>query len=388
MSSAHGAEAHADRSAAQPTALVRTERPAPPPPSPELSKAQAQHEKLLGQVKNKSLALSVAAEAFHQAEQQYARSVEHLQRAIGDVREEIKAEFEYFLSPEHGLSKKDRGKVRRLQAELFDDDDDGDEFRSGDGFGPFDDPFSEPDPDWQEAGAGANHANAKANNGQNQPRAQVGSAHKPSEPASLIRTLFRRLTAVLHPDKVQDDAERARRTAIMQELNSAYDRGDLAALLALEKLWLPGGVAGPVETEQGWIARLKRANTELRRQLRRLTAELKELHSRRPDIVPESRSRRSSRPPPPDPFLKHLEQVLQQARHLRDVAMAFRDRRLSTAKFIDAHYTRGHVETDADLLEGLLEDLLGDIQFEPPQGRVHRRPTKKTTKKSSTRKSR
>jgi hypothetical protein len=62
------------------------------------------------------------------------------------------------------------------------------------------------------------------------------------EPASIdrdeqkkIRQLFLRLADVFHPDKVSNDADREYHTEVMKELNQAYQAGDLAKLLAIEK---------------------------------------------------------------------------------------------------------------------------------------------------------
>jgi predicted nuclease with TOPRIM domain len=50
-----------------------------------------------------------------------------------------------------------------------------------------------------------------------------------------IRQIFLRLADVFHPDKTLDDADREYRTEVMKEVNQAYQSGDLARLLAIEK---------------------------------------------------------------------------------------------------------------------------------------------------------
>ncbi len=49
-----------------------------------------------------------------------------------------------------------------------------------------------------------------------------------------IREVFRKLASGLHPDRETDPAERARKTALMQRVNAAYERSDLLALLQLQ----------------------------------------------------------------------------------------------------------------------------------------------------------
>ena len=50
-----------------------------------------------------------------------------------------------------------------------------------------------------------------------------------------IRQVFLRLADNFHPDKVTDQVEKEYRTEVMKEINLAYQNGDLAKLLAIEK---------------------------------------------------------------------------------------------------------------------------------------------------------
>lgn len=49
-----------------------------------------------------------------------------------------------------------------------------------------------------------------------------------------IQEVFRKLVAVLHPDREPDEAERERKTKLMQRVNEAYQKKDLLQLLALQ----------------------------------------------------------------------------------------------------------------------------------------------------------
>ncbi|MEO1429703.1 MAG: J domain-containing protein [Cyanobacteria bacterium J06633_8] len=51
-----------------------------------------------------------------------------------------------------------------------------------------------------------------------------------------IRQTFLRLAEIFHPDKVTDSDIQMRHTEIMKEINKAYQEGDLARLLEIEKL--------------------------------------------------------------------------------------------------------------------------------------------------------
>jgi hypothetical protein len=49
-----------------------------------------------------------------------------------------------------------------------------------------------------------------------------------------LREVFRKLASALHPDRETDPGERAAKTALMQEVNQAYAKADLLALLELQ----------------------------------------------------------------------------------------------------------------------------------------------------------
>lgn len=49
-----------------------------------------------------------------------------------------------------------------------------------------------------------------------------------------IKTIYRQLTTAAHPDRETDPEERDRKTAIMQQVNAAYEKKDLLKLLALQ----------------------------------------------------------------------------------------------------------------------------------------------------------
>jgi hypothetical protein len=56
----------------------------------------------------------------------------------------------------------------------------------------------------------------------------------PVDASSTLRTLFRQLASALHPDRERDEPERLRKTALMSEVNAAYQKNDLTTLLRLQ----------------------------------------------------------------------------------------------------------------------------------------------------------
>lgn len=67
------------------------------------------------------------------------------------------------------------------------------------------------------------------------PSAQVqAAAQKQLDAQSILRTIYRQLASALHPDRATDAPERDRKTALMKDVNAAYERKDLTALLRMQ----------------------------------------------------------------------------------------------------------------------------------------------------------
>lgn len=69
------------------------------------------------------------------------------------------------------------------------------------------------------------------------PRQRAAEARMEAQRTELsqsIRAVYRKLASALHPDREPDDTERARKTALMQQVNQAYEKNDLLRLLELQ----------------------------------------------------------------------------------------------------------------------------------------------------------
>jgi predicted nuclease with TOPRIM domain len=94
-----------------------------------------------------------------------------------------------------------------------------------------------------------------------------------------IRQLFLRLADVFHPDKVQQDADRDYYTEVMKEINQAYQAGDLAKLLAIEKQHQMGEIIDRDNEDDltRRCARIEQENEFLNSQFANLKQELREV---------------------------------------------------------------------------------------------------------------
>ncbi|MGQ0710157.1 MAG: hypothetical protein ACT4NV_10450 [Rhodoferax sp.] len=63
---------------------------------------------------------------------------------------------------------------------------------------------------------------------------ETAQAQKQLDAQSALRTVYRQLASALHPDRESDPALRAQKTALMSEVNAAYERQDLSSLLRIQ----------------------------------------------------------------------------------------------------------------------------------------------------------
>jgi hypothetical protein len=323
---------------------------------------QHEHERLLKEITKKRASREVVERDARDAQDALAAKVMPLREAFTKTLRELKTIFDTLLGPNSHLSKRDRARVRRVYARILPDlagENDAESARSASSSRPpHFDPGAEPEDDGSEAGY---------------------SAAKPDEKkAGVLRALFRKIAVALHPDKVQDPKEREALTGIMKEVTRAYENGDVARLVEIERTWL---AQEPIPDREHDIARrvteLLAANKELRRQLRALTAELKELKQSIPGAAPARRGARKSSPSSEvDELIGQMERELGELRTIRDFAQSFADDEISLAEFMLGPPAPGDEGEDA--FEQLLAEVLEAMaDRQPPQkasgGRGRRR---------------
>ena len=105
-----------------------------------------------------------------------------------------------------------------------------------------------PEIDWNDADAVAAYVEAQTQAAQRQAQ-RARAAHQQQrqrqqaqrkaqaaqqEAKPSVKAVYRKLASSLHPDREQDPKARARKTALMQRVNQAYEADDLLALLELQ----------------------------------------------------------------------------------------------------------------------------------------------------------
>ena len=175
----------------------------------------------------------------------------------------------------------------------------------------------------------------------------VTSARRPdgSPEGQSLRGLFRRLAEVLHPDKAGPSAaedEKEQRTEAMKELNRAYQDGDLARLIELERTWLTGAQLAkvtPLSSEEELArrcAQLEQTIAALRRQLDDIKQELKQLRrSPQAALLDELEEvARYKRRSPLEIWRAELDEQTEELRAIRDFVVAFRDGEIPLEEFV------------------------------------------------------
>lgn len=109
---------------------------------------------------------------------------------------------------------------------------------------------------------------------------EAATAVKPTgDQSAALRSLFKKLAIAYHPDRVRDETAKAARTKIMKDLTGAFESGDLARLVELERTLAVRSAAAeePRETPERHAQRLAQANLELTQQLKELKEQLKRI---------------------------------------------------------------------------------------------------------------
>jgi len=152
-----------------------------------------------------------------------------------------------------------------------------------------------------------------------------------------IRQLFLRLADSFHPDKVTDPAEKEYRTEIMKEINLAYQDGDLARLLAIEKQQELGLIIDRDSSDDltRHCAKVEAENTYLKEQLETLKQQLKMTKkSEQGEITAVFKKISKYGGDPIADALREAETQISAIEQTYQFVVDFRDRRMTIKEFL------------------------------------------------------
>jgi hypothetical protein len=328
------------------------------PAQVKLETLQKEHERLLKEIARKRASRDATERLARDAASALETRAAPLRAALSSTLTELQGIFGALLGADSRLKKRDKARVRRVYLQLFPE------------LGAHADIFGEDPGAGEDAETGTRDGAPRSGRSPDERsrRDPVAgdagySAVKPGgSGAGTLRALFRRLAVALHPDKVRDDNQCAALTAVMKEVTCAYESGDLARLLELERTWLASMPCAERDANEDLARRsadLLRANTELRRQLRGLSAELKGLKQ----TIPGAGDRRGARGPldfgvVADQIVEELRAELTRLEALRDFAAGFLRGDLTIEEFLLGPPLG---DDGADFFDRLVAEVLGGM---------------------------
>ncbi len=152
-----------------------------------------------------------------------------------------------------------------------------------------------------------------------------------------IRQLYLRLADVFHPDKVLDAVDKEYRTEVMKEINQAYQAGDLAKLLTIEKQHEMGEVIDRDNEDDlaRRCERLDRENEFLKSQLSSIKQEIKVTKkTREGSMVAEYRKMTKAGYDPIGEALAETESQVKTIAEVLQFVVDFRDRKIAIKEFL------------------------------------------------------
>ncbi|MBW4477230.1 MAG: molecular chaperone DnaJ [Tolypothrix brevis GSE-NOS-MK-07-07A] len=310
---------------------------------------EGQHQRLLTQIKKKRTELNNFVEQMRSiATQIYQRTTPKVEK-INALDEEIHTLFNEILTKKK-LAKQTKHKIeqiyRNLQlagiiSEKVDDEEDAE----------FDELF-----EFHEQEKEIPHEYR-----QQQPELESPSAAR-NEESKKIRSYFLRLAEIFHPDKATDSETQMRHTEIMKEINKAYQEGDLARLLEIEKKHEVGEIIDSSSEDDltRKCSRLEQQNEFLKTQYETLKKELRSFKNT-PEgaMVSECKKVKKKGFDPIDQLSLQIESQIEIISEIRDYVKDFNSAKMTIKEFLNgpAVLSSRNQSKIEDFLDQILEEM-------------------------------
>ncbi|MBH8576827.1 molecular chaperone DnaJ [Nostocaceae cyanobacterium CENA369] len=183
-----------------------------------------------------------------------------------------------------------------------------------------------------------------------------------------IRQTFLRLAEIFHPDKVTDGETQMRHTEIMKEINKAYQEGDFARLLEIERQHQVGENIN-LNNEDDLTRqcnRLEQENEFLKNQYETLKRELRLVkNTPEGEMVSDCRKAAKEGIDPMEQMLKQVEAQIQVISSIRDFVRDFREQKITIKEFLRGPEVLRSLNREImeDLLEQMFEELGAIVRF-------------------------
>jgi len=208
-------------------------------------------------------------------------------------------------------------------------------------------------------GVGNDFSEHETNHQQEQTEASQAAAEKAPNQGN-IRETFLRLASRFHPDKVTDNETQTQYTAIMQEVNEAYQQGDFAKLLEIERgQHNEENIVAAKDNESSLEkqrSQLIHENDILKQQYEEIKQELRYLR-RTPEgtIVTDYRQATKAGIDPIGEMVEQAQDQLETLTEIRNFVRDFRDKKMTVEQFL-AGPDLG-TDLTLDEIESFLEEM-------------------------------
>jgi len=177
-----------------------------------------------------------------------------------------------------------------------------------------------------------------------------------------IRQTFLKLAEIFHPDKVKDSETQKYHTEIMKEINKAYQEGDLARLLEIERSQQAGEVIDN-NSEDDLTRRcrtLEQQNQILLAQYENLKHELR-LTKNTPEgtMVTDSRKAAKKGIDAMAAIVETMESQINVVSGIRDFVKDFREQKITIKEFLAGPAPLHSL--DEEIIEDILEQMLSEL---------------------------
>lgn len=179
-----------------------------------------------------------------------------------------------------------------------------------------------------------------------------------------MRRTFLRLAEIFHPDKVSNNEDREDYEEVMKEVNRAYEEGDMARLLEIERQYqldksvnLKNASSSEIERQ---CDRLEMNNQLLKTQYENIKSELRWMRSTQEgEMVKEYRSLVREGFDPINVIVSTAEHHIKEVEQLRDFVADFKDKKITIKDFLKGP-SFGRERTEEEMQE-MMEELLSEL---------------------------
>ncbi len=196
---------------------------------------------------------------------------------------------------------------------------------------------------------------------QPQPELESPSAAR-TEESKKIRSYFLRLAEIFHPDKATDSETQIRHTEIMKEINKAYQEGDLARLLEIEKKHQVGEIIDSSSEDDltRKCTRLEQQNEFLKTQYESLKQELRSVkNTSEGAMVSEYKKVKKKGFDPIDEISLQIESQIKIISEIRDYVKDFHSAKMTIKEFLCGPAVLSSL--NHSMIEDLLDQILGEM---------------------------